>query len=75
VESPWLLQVVKAAFSHRRKTIKNSLLASNLPDLTPESVSVVLADASIEPQLRPENLGLEDFLRLARALSKKSEKR
>ncbi|MBT8406822.1 MAG: ribosomal RNA small subunit methyltransferase A, partial [Deltaproteobacteria bacterium] len=70
VESPWLLQVVKAAFSHRRKTIKNSLLASNLPDLTPESVSVVLADASIEPQLRPENLDLPDFLRLAHTLGK-----
>ena len=70
VESPWLLQVVKAAFSHRRKTIKNSLLASNLPDLTPESVSVVLADASIEPQLRPENLDLQDFLRLAHTLGK-----
>ena len=70
VESPWLLQVVKAAFSHRRKTIKNSLLASNLPDLTPESVSVVLADASIEPHLRPENLDLQDFLRLAHTLGK-----
>ena len=75
VESPWLLQVVKAAFSHRRKTIKNSLLASNLPDLTPESVSVVLADASIEPHLRPENLDLQDFLRLAHTLAKKSGKR
>jgi len=74
VESPWLLQVVKAAFSHRRKTIKNSLLASNLPDLTPESVSVVLADASIEPHLRPENLDLQDFLRLAHTLAKKSGK-
>ena len=70
VESPWLLRVVKAAFSHRRKTIKNSLLASNLPDLTPESVSVVLADASIEPHLRPENLDLQDFLRLANTLGK-----
>lgn len=70
VESPWLLQVVKAAFSHRRKTIKNSLLASNLPDLTPESVSVVLADASIESHLRPENLDLQDFLRLAHTLGK-----
>jgi len=75
VESPWLLQVVKAAFSHRRKTIKNSLLASNLPDLTPESVSVVLADASIEPHLRPENLDLQDFLRLAHTLARRSGKR
>ena len=75
VESPWLLQVVKAAFSHRRKTIKNSLLASNFPDLTPESVGTALDEAAIESRKRPESLGLEDFLRLARALSKKSEKR
>jgi 16S rRNA (adenine1518-N6/adenine1519-N6)-dimethyltransferase len=75
VESPWLLQVVKAAFSHRRKTIKNSLLASNLPDLTPGSVGTALEEAAIESRKRPESLGLEDFLRLARALPKKSGKR
>jgi len=75
VASPWLLQVVKAAFSHRRKTLKNSLLASNLPDLTPESVRMALEEAAIESRKRPESLGLEDFLRLARALGKKSEKR
>jgi 16S rRNA (adenine1518-N6/adenine1519-N6)-dimethyltransferase len=75
VEPHYLLEVVKAAFSHRRKTLRNSLLASNLPDLTPDSVSVVLADASIEPRLRPENLDLQDFLRLAHTLPKKSGKR
>jgi 16S rRNA (adenine1518-N6/adenine1519-N6)-dimethyltransferase len=75
VESSWLLQVVKAAFSHRRKTLKNSLLASNLPDLTSESVRTALEEAAIESRKRPESLGLEDFLRLARALGKESEKR
>lgn len=75
VESPWLLQVVKAAFSHRRKTIKNSLLASNLLDLTPESVGTALEEAAIESRKRPESLGLEDFLRLAHTLLKKSGKR
>jgi 16S rRNA (adenine1518-N6/adenine1519-N6)-dimethyltransferase len=75
VKSPWLLQVVKAAFSHRRKTLKNSLLASNLSDLTPESVGRALEEAAIESSKRPESLGLEDFLRLARGLGKESEKR
>jgi 16S rRNA (adenine1518-N6/adenine1519-N6)-dimethyltransferase len=70
VEYPWLLQVVKAAFSHRRKTIKNSLLASNLPDLTPEFVGTALEEAAIESRKRPESLGLEDFLRLAHTLGK-----
>lgn len=70
-----LLRVVKAAFSHRRKTLRNSLLASNLPDLTPDSVRAVLTDASIEPRLRPENLELQDFLRLTHALNKRAGKK
>jgi 16S rRNA (adenine1518-N6/adenine1519-N6)-dimethyltransferase len=68
VESAWLLQVVKAAFSHRRKTIRNSLLASGLPDLAPEQLDAALADAAIEPRHRPETLSLQDYLRLAHAL-------
>ena len=75
VEPHYLLEVVKAAFSHRRKTLRNSLLASNLPDLTPDFVGAVLAEASIESRLRPENLDLQDFLRLAHTLAKKSGKK
>jgi 16S rRNA (adenine1518-N6/adenine1519-N6)-dimethyltransferase len=75
VEPHYLLEVVKAAFSHRRKTLRNSLLASNLPDLTPDFVSAVLAEASIESRLRPENLDIQDFLRLAHTLAKKSGKK
>lgn len=68
VESSWLLQMVKAAFSHRRKTLRNSLLASNLGNLTPEFVSSALEEASVEPNRRPESLALEEFLRLAKVL-------
>lgn len=75
VEPHYLLEVVKAAFSHRRKTLRNSLLASKLPDLTPDFVSAVLAEAAIEPRLRPENLDLQDFLRLAHILARKSGKK
>ncbi|MGD8253419.1 MAG: 16S rRNA (adenine(1518)-N(6)/adenine(1519)-N(6))-dimethyltransferase RsmA [Syntrophobacterales bacterium] len=75
VEPHYLLEVVKAAFSHRRKTLRNSLLASNLPDLTPDVVSAVLAEASIESRLRSENLDLQDFLRLAHTMAQKSGKK
>jgi 16S rRNA (adenine1518-N6/adenine1519-N6)-dimethyltransferase len=75
VEPHYLLEVVKAAFSHRRKTLRNSLLASNFPHLTPDSVSAVLAEAAIEPRLRPENLELQDFLRLTHTLAKARGKR
>ena len=68
VEADWLLQVVKCAFAHRRKTLRNSLLAGNLPGLTPESLDIALENADIEPRRRPESLDLEEFLRLADAL-------
>jgi 16S rRNA (adenine1518-N6/adenine1519-N6)-dimethyltransferase len=68
VEPSWLAQTVKAAFSHRRKTLRNSLLASKLGNLTPDFVSNVLRAISIEADRRPESLTLEEFLRLANAL-------
>ncbi len=75
VEGSWLLRVVKASFAHRRKTLRNSLLASNLPDLTPEFLSSSLDRAAIEPSRRPETLSLEDFLRLADTLKGVSSER
>ncbi len=74
VDEGLLLQVVKAAFAHRRKTLKNSLLLSNLPGLTREVVVIALAKAGIEPNRRPESLGLEEFLRLADSLTSVSGK-
>jgi 16S rRNA (adenine1518-N6/adenine1519-N6)-dimethyltransferase len=68
VERSWLVQTVKAAFSHRRKTLRNSLLASKLGNLSPNLVGNALEGASIEPRRRPETLTLEEFLRLAEAL-------
>ena len=68
VERSCLVQTVKAAFSHRRKTLRNSLLASTFGNLTADFVSDALEEASIEPRRRAESLTLEEFLRLAEAL-------
>jgi 16S rRNA (adenine1518-N6/adenine1519-N6)-dimethyltransferase len=68
VERSWLVQTVKAAFSHRRKTLRNSLLASRFGNLTADFVSSALKGASIEPRRRAESLTLEEFLQLAEAL-------
>ena len=68
VERSWLVQTVRAAFSHRRKTLRNSLLASKLGNLNADFISNALERASIEPRRRAESLTLEDFLRLAEAL-------
>ncbi|MDA8431928.1 MAG: 16S rRNA (adenine(1518)-N(6)/adenine(1519)-N(6))-dimethyltransferase RsmA [Nitrospiraceae bacterium] len=55
-------RVVRTAFSQRRKTLSNSL--KGLADDPKEA----LAAAGIDPQRRPETLGLEEFARLADAL-------
>ena len=68
VERSWLLQMVKAAFSHRRKTLRNSLLASKFASLTPDLLNCVLQGVTIEGSRRPESLTVEEFLRLAKGL-------
>ena len=49
--------IVKQAFNHRRKTIRNSL--NGIVD------KPVLEQAGVNPALRAENLSVEDFIRLA----------
>jgi 16S rRNA (adenine1518-N6/adenine1519-N6)-dimethyltransferase len=56
--------VVRAAFNQRRKTIRNTL--KNL--LSSEQ----LASLDLDLNLRPENLSLEDYVRIAAILDKQS---
>jgi 16S rRNA (adenine1518-N6/adenine1519-N6)-dimethyltransferase len=63
-----LRRVVKAAFAHRRKTVRNSLLASTTLEISAEALDAALEEAAIEPGVRPERLDLEAFLRLTHAL-------
>jgi 16S rRNA (adenine1518-N6/adenine1519-N6)-dimethyltransferase len=51
--------VVRRAFSARRKTLRNALR------LSPED----LAELGLDPKLRPENLSPGDYLRIARKIS------
>jgi 16S rRNA (adenine1518-N6/adenine1519-N6)-dimethyltransferase len=66
VDAGRLMEVVRAAFAQRRKTVRNSL-ASALGRRTDE-VEEVLQRAGIDPALRAERLSLEEFARLAQAL-------
>jgi 16S rRNA (adenine1518-N6/adenine1519-N6)-dimethyltransferase len=50
--------VVAAAFSHRRKTLKNALAGC--------LSGAVLSDLGIDPKLRPEMLSVADFASIAR---------
>lgn len=60
VDEKFFKTVVKTAFGQRRKTLRNSL-ASLLPNASEPIEDSVL-------QLRPERLGVEEFIELARKL-------
>jgi len=60
-DEPLLRKVVKSAFSQRRKTIINGLKSF-------EGINEALNKAGINSKLRPENLSIEDFVRLADSL-------
>jgi 16S rRNA (adenine1518-N6/adenine1519-N6)-dimethyltransferase len=57
----FFLKVVKTAFSHRRKTLLNSLKSF-------QRIKEAFNIAGIDPQLRPETLSINDFIKLSDAL-------
>lgn len=59
-------KVVKAAFTQRRKTLRNSLQAGGFKT---DDIDPALTTAGIVPTRRGETLSLEDFSRLSQALA------
>ena len=57
-EKQTFINIVKASFGNRRKTLKNSLSNSIFKELN-------FADSGIDLSLRAEQLGVNDFIRLA----------
>ena len=65
-----LIQVVKAAFATRRKTLKNTLAAqAGRWRLTPAELLAILHRLDIDPNRRPETLSVEEYVRLSNALA------
>ncbi len=62
------LSVIKAAFSKRRKTLKNSLSRSEL-HTDVKTILQILDSAQIDPQRRAETLTVEEFVRLSNCFS------
>jgi 16S rRNA (adenine1518-N6/adenine1519-N6)-dimethyltransferase len=64
VDEKLLSTVVKAAFSTRRKTLKNALMnmAANIDG---DTVIRALGESSIDPSRRAETLSVEEFVRLS----------
>ena len=61
------LSFVKNAFSHRRKTLANSLAMGRGLDKT-ETINRIKA-AGFDPGLRPQNLSVADYLKLSAAFA------
>ena len=61
-----LVIAARAAFSARRKTLKNAL--SGALQAAPDRVAAALVEAGIDPQARAETLSVTDFARLGDAL-------
>ncbi len=59
-------RVVRAAFTYRRKTIRNALQQAGL--LSPEDAAAVFAASGIAPERRGETLGLGEFAALANSI-------
>lgn len=64
-EKKYFIKIVKAAFGHRRKTLKNSLSSSIFADID-------FASSGIDLSLRAEQLDITDFISLANYALKKS---
>jgi len=60
----WFLRVVKAAFSFRRKTIRNSLERALAPAAR-DMIACALEKSSIDPKRRAETLTIDEYIRLS----------
>jgi len=69
VDERFFQRVVKAAFTQRRKTLRNSLLAGGF---SAEEIDSALAEADISAGCRGETLTLDEFSRLTKSLFHKN---
>ncbi|MDD4878895.1 MAG: 16S rRNA (adenine(1518)-N(6)/adenine(1519)-N(6))-dimethyltransferase RsmA [Candidatus Omnitrophica bacterium] len=60
--------VVRAGFGQRRKTLLNSLLSSEEIKLDKAGLAELLKKIGIDPNIRAEQLSLEEFARISNAL-------
>jgi 16S rRNA (adenine1518-N6/adenine1519-N6)-dimethyltransferase len=63
-----LFEVIRAAFSKRRKTLKNALTASSL-HVSPDQVANALLESHIDGRRRAETLNVEEFVSLTESLA------
>ncbi|MDY6065703.1 MAG: 16S rRNA (adenine(1518)-N(6)/adenine(1519)-N(6))-dimethyltransferase RsmA [Finegoldia sp.] len=69
VDQDLLTRLIRAGFSKRRKTILNSLTSSNI-NISKDRLREILGELGLKENLRAENLSLDDYKELARAIKK-----
>ena len=67
----WFETVVRGSFSHRRKTLVNSLRGA-FPGWTRESILRALTTCGVDPSRRAETLSMDEFLAMASAFRERS---
>ncbi|MGB5159181.1 16S rRNA (adenine(1518)-N(6)/adenine(1519)-N(6))-dimethyltransferase RsmA [Desulfobacterium sp. N47] len=68
-DETFFFSVIKAAFGKRRKTLKNSLSASEL-GISAQNAESALNSAGIDPSRRSETLNIEEFVKLGNTVYK-----
>ena len=61
-------QLIKAAFAQRRKTLLNSLSAAFADRADKERISAAITAAGLDPAVRGEKLGIEEFANLTKKM-------
>lgn len=68
-DETFFFEVVRASFTHRRKTLRNNLQAYFKGKLTKEDLGQVFIDANIDGSRRGESLTITEFANVANGLS------
>ena len=69
-DEPLFFEVVKTAFSQRRKTLVNCLSNVAVPGVSRQALASILEDADLAASVRGETLSLEQFAYLTNALAR-----
>lgn len=67
-DEPFLFQVVKCAFAHRRKTLRTNLLAVHDLALTRAGLADIFATLHLAEHVRPQELHVSQFVQLTETL-------
>jgi 16S rRNA (adenine1518-N6/adenine1519-N6)-dimethyltransferase len=71
VPTPFLMRLIRAAFSQRRKTLRNALVKSGAFGAPAEAVLAAFEEADIDPGRRAETLSLADYAALAKGVHRR----